>query len=554
MRLKSLIVSLTLLLIGAGAGAYAVKEDVVTRVVNRAVRLWQTDVAKAPTVQWKPLPTALHVLEEARIPVASLAPGGGGVVAAVGDHLLVVGRRGIVDYLAADGTIQSLGLKVPMKLEALLASDVSKDRRFRLQFFRVHGLLALKSAPDTFDLLVSHHRFEGSCIDWVISRVRLRDIGNRLEVVNPEWEEIFKATPCIPFETRGVIFVGHQAGGKMVASGEDKILFSVGDHRFDGVYTDNKAPMDPNSHLGKIILLDLKSREAEIFASGLRNPQGLVLAEDGRIWETEHGPRGGDEVNLITRGGNYGWPEVTYGLDYPGAGIPWPPNPRQGRHDGYAKPKFAFVPSVGLSDLIEVRGAEFPRWEGDLLATSIVGKSLFRLRIEGDAIVYAERIEFGERLRNLVLLDNGQIAVLTRKGDIIFIRTEDAMRNDQTVSARAVENMEALPTTRRGNQASDSAERGKFIFDSECGTCHALTEHHEVGPHLVGVIGRKAGSLKDYAYSPGLKKANFSWDRKSLGKLLSGSGGLGIPNAMPPLSLTYDEREDLIAYFRTLEQ
>ena len=146
-------------------------------------------------------------------------------------------------------------------------------------------------------------------------------------------------------------------------------MVTVGDHKFDGVNNPFRAPMDPQTHLGKAVEINLDTKTATIFSSGLRNPQGLTISTDGLIWETEHGPQGGDELNVLQRGNNYGWPEVTYGVDH--GKVPWPLNQVQGRHDKYTKPAYAFVPSIAISSLIETYSDEFPLWKGDLLVTSL---------------------------------------------------------------------------------------------------------------------------------------------------------------------------------------
>jgi glucose/arabinose dehydrogenase len=114
---------------------------------------------------------------------------------------------------------------------------------------------------------------------------------------------------------------------------------------------------------GKVVAIDLVTKAARIIASGLRNPQGLLAARDGTIWLTEHGPQGGDEINIVREGANYGWPYVTYCTEYGWRPLRnWPLNPVQGRHDGYERPAFVFVPSIGISNLIQPDSREFPLW------------------------------------------------------------------------------------------------------------------------------------------------------------------------------------------------
>lgn len=555
MRKKRLVAILAILLTGAAAGAYLSytlvghMDGTSLEESERERRIRGVDIAGD---HWTPLSTGLHSLEAIRIPVANLAPGGGGAMAAIDDHILVVGRRGFIDYLAADGSTHRLNARVPMNLDALLESDLVFDPRFKLQFFRVHGLLAISTGDGQVDLLVSHHRFAGSCFDWVISRIRLQDRGGRLEVMDPKWKQLFKAEPCVPLKEETPLLAGNQSGGAMVALGEDEILFSVGDHKFDGVYGDKTVITKPGNHLGKIVRLNLKTLKAEIFASGMRNPQGIVLARDGRIWEAEHGPRGGDEINLISRGGDYGWPEVTYGLDYGGEEKPWPFNPQQGRHEGYIAPKLAFIPSVGASRLVEIGGSEFPLWKGDLLLASLSGSSLFRIRPEGDEIVYAERIEMGGQLRDLIQLENGLIAILERGGDIIFLRRQGSDQLGPDLAKIAESRLQRGAKERGQASKTSDVERGRFIFDSTCSMCHALVEQHSVGPHLVDLIGRKVGTLDGFGYSTSLRNADFRWGKKTLRTFFSKRWDLLRPTNMPDVFLTAEEVDALVDYLESI--
>src|SRR5262249_4935208 len=159
-----------------------------------------------------------------------------------------------------------------------------------------------------------------------------------------------------------------------------------------------------------------------------RNPQGLTLTRAGVLWETEHGPQGGDEVNLIRFPSghaspvNYGWPFATYGMAYSSRPTPWPGNRNVVGHDGFERPRFAFAPSVGVSNLIEPDPCQFPYWDHHLLVASFVGNSLFLMRVEGDAIVYSEPISFpGDRIRDLISLSDGRIAMSTDAGDLLIL-------------------------------------------------------------------------------------------------------------------------------------
>jgi glucose/arabinose dehydrogenase len=146
---------------------------------------------------------------------------------------------------------------------------------------------------------------------------------------------------------------------------------------------------------------------AETWTSGHRNPYGLMFAPDGRLWSTEMGPRGGDELNLIVRGRNYGWPVVSDGENYDGV-----PIPEHATHPGFEAPKVVWVPSVSPGGLLIYTGAMFPRWKGDAIIPALSGESLIRIDIEGDKAKKADEWPMGARLRGIAQGPDGSIYLL----------------------------------------------------------------------------------------------------------------------------------------------
>lgn len=133
---------------------------------------------------------------------------------------------------------------------------------------------------------------------------------------------------------------------------------------------------------------------AETWTLGHRNPYGLAFAPDGRLWETEMGPRGGDELNLIVSGRNYGWPLVSEGKNYDGVPIP----PHSSRPD-FVPPKLYWVPSVSPTSLLFYSGSLFPQWKGDALIGSLSGQALLHVRIRGEKATPLEQWDMGSRIR-----------------------------------------------------------------------------------------------------------------------------------------------------------
>ena len=141
------------------------------------------------------------------------------------------------------------------------------------------------------------------------------------------------------------------------------------------------------------------------------------------MWATDHGPEGGDELNILRRGENYGWPLVTLGVGY--FGVVRPPqytDPRAvGDHGGFAEPVFSWVPSVGISSILVNDEQQFPLWKDDLLIASLNGASLFRVRLHDQDVQYVEEIEVGFRIRDMAHLPDGRIALLNDKDSVRFL-------------------------------------------------------------------------------------------------------------------------------------
>ena len=121
----------------------------------------------------------------------------------------------------------------------------------------------------------------------------------------------------------------------------------------------------------------------EIYSYGHRNPQGLIIASNGNIIEHEHGPFGGDEINVIQPGKNYGWPAITYGRDYSGAVI----SPFT-EMEGMEQPIKYWVPSIAPSGMIEYKGEAFPQWKNSLLISALKAKKVTRVDLSRDCLLY----------------------------------------------------------------------------------------------------------------------------------------------------------------------
>ncbi|MFN3710911.1 MAG: PQQ-dependent sugar dehydrogenase [Alishewanella aestuarii] len=224
-------------------------------------------------------------------------------------------------------------------------------------------------------------------------------------------KQIFRATP----DRRGAAHYG----GRMVLLPDQSLVLTLGDGFDYREQAQNKA-----NHVGKIVRLQQDGSvpadnpfvgqaavAAEIFTLGHRNVQGIVYdAATGKLWSHEHGPKGGDELNLLQAGVNYGWPVATTGIDYTGARI----SPFT-RFTGMAEPVYQWSPSIAPAGMTLYRGEAFPQYQGNILITALAGKALHRLVLDGDKVVEEEKLltELDSRLRDVRTGPDGLIYILT---------------------------------------------------------------------------------------------------------------------------------------------
>jgi aldose sugar dehydrogenase len=162
----------------------------------------------------------------------------------------------------------------------------------------------------------------------------------------------------------------------------------------------------------------------EVFSYGHRNPQGLAVhPETGRVWVVEHGPRGGDEVNVVQAGVNYGWPVITHGRAYSGL-----PMGEGSAKEGMAQPLHYWVPSISPSGMAFYQGDAFAQWQGDLFVGGLSGQLLARLELDGERVVEEERLLDGVlgRIRDVRVGPDGYLYLLTDHEDGALVRLEPA--------------------------------------------------------------------------------------------------------------------------------
>ena len=173
---------------------------------------------------------------------------------------------------------------------------------------------------------------------------------------------------------------------------------------------------------GKIYEYDLNTKKVRVKSIGHRNPVGLVFTKDGKLIDAEHGPKGGDELNLIADGKNYGWPYRTYGVQY--GAFTWPITLKEPNAD-FVEPLYAWVPSAAISSVIQISDFN-DRWNGDLMVGSLKAQTLFRVKIINDRVIFSEPIWVGQRVRDIVELPN-QIVLITDNPALVFITVDESV-------------------------------------------------------------------------------------------------------------------------------
>ena len=246
-----------------------------------------------------------------------------------------------------------------------------------------------------------------------------------------DWQDLLVTHSLfgVIFDVTGIAWGSDRHFGSRIAFDDTHLYFSVGDR--------GNRPNGQNleTHAGSILRLnvdgsvpqdnpfvDVEGARNEIWSYGHRNPQGLVWDDvNQRLWSIEHGPRGGDELNLIERGGNYGWPVISYGKEYASFR-----SVGEGTHkEGMEQPKKFYIPSIAPSSLIQYNGNAFPEWKGDLFSGALKLRHINRIELdqEGNAIAEERLMEdLNERIRALLQSPEGWIYFSTDSGNIYVIK------------------------------------------------------------------------------------------------------------------------------------
>lgn len=303
-------------------------------------------------------------------------------------RLLVTERDGRLRYIDKSGKTSAPISGLPAivvagqggLLDVLLDKDFASNQLIYLSY-------AEPGADDTNSTAVAKARLDGQTLK--------------------DFKVIFSQTP--KFDSK------YHFGGRLVQQADGNLFVTTGDRGNQREAVQNLTTLigkvahitpDGGAAPGNPFAQD-KTAQPLIWSYGHRNIQGATLDHTGRLWTHEHGPQGGDEINITLAGKNYGWPLITYGEEYGGGVIGVTSKP------GLEQPLHYWVPSIAPSGMLFYQGAMFSKWQHNLFVGSLKFGQLVRLEIKDDKVVHEERIRIGARIRDVEVAPDGAIYLLT---------------------------------------------------------------------------------------------------------------------------------------------
>ena len=254
--------------------------------------------------------------------------GNGGGMTSWGNYLVVITHEGKIYFVDQNYKVIQSGIEAPFNgFEDYLAAAAKPpfdkyDHNFTN--FRYNDITYFES-NNRHGFLVSYTKYDklNACYTTTISRLYVDEtLESNIDykISSDLWSDIYQTSPCLPLKQEWRAIEGHMAGGRIAFDGDKTLYLSSGDYSWDGMYGPRTIPgtdpkngpavaQDPNADYGKVIAIDLVTEQARQISRGHRNMQGITIDRNGRVWTVEHGARGGDELNLITEGENYGWPQ-----------------------------------------------------------------------------------------------------------------------------------------------------------------------------------------------------------------------------------------------------
>jgi hypothetical protein len=313
-------------------------------------------------------------------------------------YLLGGGKQGFALYL----------YDTKDRSEKFLGRAATTNQRLDDSRFAITDIGVLSQTETTADVVISFPKYDRKrdCVSLVLGSYQI-DLNKQAALKrNDIW---FTSKPCVPVRA-----VQH-AAGRIEVIDKSTVYLTLGDLGFNKI-----ASVKARGDLGSVF--KVSKFRVEKISFGHRNQQGIALI--GRdLYASEHGPRGGDELNLISKGKDYGWPAVTYGEPYSSGDYVKPR--ATGSHDGFVKPLKYWVPSVAPTELVVLpTSGGWGKWSSQLVMGTLIEESLIFIELKDRRTVgQVLKVDVGERIRDLEISSSGQIVATTDSGKLLFIES-----------------------------------------------------------------------------------------------------------------------------------
>ncbi len=432
----------------------------------------------------------------------------GGALAAWGDDILAMHKSGRVHYLDEDKGLVLADVQPPdngVAAYRTLAAEKYPNQQTRDGAIRFNDIEfveneELRGFALSYTFVDAERECYGNRVAWAdIDEASISDVS----IAENDWRIVFESNPCLSFNTSGELIVSYMSGGRIAIQEPTKVYLGNGEFHLDGIYRPDIGIQEDDNDYGKTLEIDLITGESRHISKGHRNLQGVAVDADGRLWTTEHGMRGGDELNLIRDGEDYGWPAENLGTLY--SGVAAPTEGRPGRHEIYEAPVYSWLPSAAVSSVSLIEGFH-DTWDGDLMISSLKDRTLFRARIRDDRVVFLEEIPIGQRVRDVMSMTQGRLALWLDTNELVVFTVEETVDPLEGLEEKLVSD---------GMEMTLATEVVSVL--EGCNECHSYEENiHGAGPSLHGVVGRRIGGTAFQNYSSELGGSSDNWDTDTL--------------------------------------
>jgi cytochrome c2 len=459
-------------------------------------------------------------------------PKGAGSLVVVDEELLVMDRLGGI-YHFDDNNLKKLRFAVPNRIDEFiinyeLSGYKGGGRKVSGYTMNSHSIVYYKKQKRLF---VSHTKF----IKKNITRFVVSSIGINDDSFQPigTWRTDFESENI--YSNPNAVFGG---GGLLIHN--DSLFVSVG-YTGGGEIEDGKLispAQDDKSKFGKIFKINLNDGIVQQYSKGHRISQSLAATNNNQILGLEHGPQGGDEINLIQLGKNYGWPIATYGTRYDTYDYFLPEHIAKDNLN-ITNPIFSFVPSIAPSTILQINNFN-DRWNGDLLIGALKAQSIYRLKFNDGRVIFSEPIWVGHRVRDVVIL-NHKVILLTDDSFLIFLEVDKyLLRINEKSDFKLYNNIE-------GKDLYNYLRLNELKL-SKCLVCHQFgnTVPSSMAPSLANVYNRRIGGDTFEKYSEALKNKKGVWTKENLISYISSPSDFVPGTTMPDTGVSKEEAREIV--------